>query len=361
MSAGKKESFLTNWMEVGGPGSGIYRDNATGREGEVGTVTLDPIYSPSDELHIYNYRKDTTVPFVNAYGAEVITPNQPPPSDKSKAKDPLTHMVVATERIPHRLVNCPQLTYPETLYTLDRSLEGYDVAYQRCGPMRVNDRMIGFNNQGECKVWVNENFANNHPSYPRGNLVSTRSDSHDFLAGKYSNIVPIGGDEGTMVQDVVNTVEDYCEEGRFPEPFASRIHQPNLSFNDARRIIGDTIAEGRIPVANRVDLFNNKVWRRTTTTTTTHGGANTVTNINTANVGAANVTTTNVTNTVLPASQTYVTTTPASQTYVTTTRAVEPVRGGGYMFNYLPASRTFEPDIFASRVGEHGVHKGNYY
>lgn len=82
-----------------------------------------------------------------------------------------------TERIPHRLAEAPQLTYPETLYTLDRALEGYEVAYDKSGPMRVNDQMIGFNNEGRCKVWVNEDFANNHPSYPRRSLVSTRADS----------------------------------------------------------------------------------------------------------------------------------------------------------------------------------------
>lgn len=43
--------------------------------------------------------------------------------------------------------------------------------------MRVNDRMIGFNNQGQAKVWINEDFANNHPSYPRRRLMSTRADS----------------------------------------------------------------------------------------------------------------------------------------------------------------------------------------
>lgn len=74
-------------------------------------------------------------------------------------------------------MDSPQLTYPETLYVLDRALEGYEVAYQKCGPMRVNDRMIGFNNQGQTKVWVNEDFANNHPSYPRRRLLSTRVDT----------------------------------------------------------------------------------------------------------------------------------------------------------------------------------------
>lgn len=80
-----------------------------------------------------------------------------------------------------------------------------------------------------------------------------------------------------MVQDIVDTVENYNEEGRFPEPFASRIHQKNLSFGDARRLIHETVAENRIPLPNRVDLFNHRVrgWRRTQ--------QNINTNVNTTN------------------------------------------------------------------------------
>lgn len=55
----------------------------------------------------------------------------------------------------------------------------------------------------------------------------------------------------------------------------------------------------------------------------------------------------------------------ATQPVVTTTTTVnQPVlhqTSQGYRFNYLPADRSFEPDIFASRVGEHGVHHGHRY
>lgn len=95
--------------------------------------------------------------------------------------------------------------------------------------MRVNDRLIGFNNQGECKVWINEDFANNHPSYPRRRLMTTRTDTNEYLAGS-KNSLKTSIDESDMVQDVVDTVENYSEEGRFPEPFATRIHQRDLSF-----------------------------------------------------------------------------------------------------------------------------------
>jgi hypothetical protein len=33
----------------------------------------------------------------------------------------------------------------------------------------------------------------------------------------------------------------------------------------------------------------------------------------------------------------------------------------GYRFNYLPVEKPFQPNIFASRVGEHGVYQGTRY
>lgn len=44
----KEQSFLYNWTEVGGPQSGIVRENSTGREGERRILALDPIFSPAD-------------------------------------------------------------------------------------------------------------------------------------------------------------------------------------------------------------------------------------------------------------------------------------------------------------------------
>jgi len=216
-----------------------------------------------------------------------------------------------TERIPHRLAGAPQLTYPESLYVLDRALEGFETAYEKAGPMRVNDRMIGFNNQGQAKVWVNENFEQNHPSYPRGSLESTRYDSHEFLDGR--NFSNVSTAENDMVQDVVNTVENYSEQGRFQEPLASRIHQKNLSFAQARGLVREAISQSRVPVPNRVDLFNHLVrgFRKVTTT----GG----------------------------------------HTTTTTTNVVQP-HVEGYKFNYLPVNEPYRPNIFASRVGEHGIH-----
>lgn len=111
----KQASFLNNWAEVGDPNSGIVRESSTGREGERRIVALDPLFDPKNEQFIYNYRRETKTPFVNAYGSELLALEKPPKTaskDKKEVKDPYNHLAVITERIPFRLVDAPQLTYP---------------------------------------------------------------------------------------------------------------------------------------------------------------------------------------------------------------------------------------------------------
>lgn len=291
-------------------------------------VTLDPIYDPKNEEFIYKYRRETNEPLVAAYGSELLVPEKAPKGekkdkkDKKVKKDPYNHLVVITERIPHRLADAPQLTEAESLYVLDRSLQGFETAYEKCGPMGVNDRMIGFNNEGHCKVWVNEDFSSNHPGYPKRVLQSTLEDSKDYLEGRFKHW-PASSDEADMVQDVVNAVEEHCEEGRFNGEFGNRIRQPNLSFSEARRIVHEASLNSRWPVPDRVDLFSHLIrgYRRRTDWT-------------------------------VPKPPIYH---PEPPVY----HRPEPTHG--YRFNYLPPERPYQPDIFASRVGEHGVHNGNRY
>ena len=47
-------------------------------------------------------------------------------------------VAVYSERIPYRLSDLPQITFPESLYLLNESLNSYDVVYNQMGPVHVN-------------------------------------------------------------------------------------------------------------------------------------------------------------------------------------------------------------------------------
>lgn len=63
--------------------------------------------------------------------------------------------------------------------------------------------MIGVNNQGEVKSWLNENFAYNHPSYEKPFLQTTALTSH------YGNddLVSPNTSESQMVRNIIEIIE----------------------------------------------------------------------------------------------------------------------------------------------------------
>lgn len=49
------------------------------------------------------------------------------------------------------------------LLVLEQALIGYKSIFNFQGPVLINDDMIGFNQSGKVKVWLNNNFAKNTP------------------------------------------------------------------------------------------------------------------------------------------------------------------------------------------------------
>lgn len=124
-----------------------------------------------------------------------------------------------------------------------------------------------------------------------------------------------------MVENVIDVVADHTEDGRYPEPFRSEIHQRSLNFRDARRLIKEHAINNHVFVPDRIDIWGNRYWGwgRTNTQVITHH-----------------------------------TPPPPQPVY-----RPEPMHG--YRFNYIPPKEPYHPDIFASRMGEHGVHHGVNY
>ena len=72
-------------------------------------------------------------------------------------------MRVKTERIPTRLSEIKYLDENKGLVVLEQALIGYKSIFTFQGPVLINDDMIGFNQNGKVKVWLNNNFAKNTP------------------------------------------------------------------------------------------------------------------------------------------------------------------------------------------------------
>lgn len=61
-----------------------------------------------------------------------------------------------------------------------------------------------------------------------------------------------------MVRNIINVIEDRCEQGQFPEEFRDRIRQ-NIGFDEARRITIVQYENPQVVRLNRVDLWRNLV------------------------------------------------------------------------------------------------------
>jgi len=57
--------------------------------------------------------------------------------------------------MPKRLRDLSFFTFSQAVYVLSESLRGFQECYDKVGPFEVTDRMIGINNKGTVKVWLN--------------------------------------------------------------------------------------------------------------------------------------------------------------------------------------------------------------
>lgn len=86
-------------------------------------------------------------------------------ADLCKCSNEKIQIDVFTERISYRLSELPQLTFPEGLQFLRQTATAFEVAYQKVGGLHINPELIGINDKGEIRAWVNENWAINRPSH----------------------------------------------------------------------------------------------------------------------------------------------------------------------------------------------------
>ena len=185
-------------------------------EAQLYKFILDETMDIDNEIDVNNYRAKNDGNHVQVIGAE-----------ETEAKVGLCgkqkNVEVLTERIPTLLADSRQLSFDETNIVLYNALKGYSRLSDKFGPIEVTDQMIGFNAEGNTKVWINENFGRNHP------ISSKDADTQDLTGLKSSN-------EERMVRNIINIVERKCERGQFPEPFRTDLYR-STSFSDTLRFI----------------------------------------------------------------------------------------------------------------------------
>ena len=73
---------------------------------------------------------------------------------------------VLLENVPTRLAHINQwISVQERLSILAVVFSGLQTLMQKYGPVFLTENMVGFTETGRIKIWINERWASNQPSY----------------------------------------------------------------------------------------------------------------------------------------------------------------------------------------------------
>jgi hypothetical protein len=148
----------------------IYQNEA-GVLAEKHVILNDPKLDEAEEMEAYYYRYMTNKPIVKAYKADFEA--------KKDFCSNYKNIEVFTEYMPYRLADVRTLSHDQGLYVLSESLRGFYELYRRLGAFAIDETLIGFNKDGQVKVWHSPNFAKNHFDTDGVVLMST-ANPHDF-------------------------------------------------------------------------------------------------------------------------------------------------------------------------------------
>ena len=113
-------------------------------------------------------RKNCDQPIVKAYSAEILDKISKKIGGKQQQREVIcasnNYIGVVTQFIPYTLNNIKFLTFPQSLYTLTQTLLGFQHLYPRTGPVHITQKMLALTLTGDIKVWINEDFSQNHPT-----------------------------------------------------------------------------------------------------------------------------------------------------------------------------------------------------
>lgn len=134
-------------------------------------ILNDPRLDQDEELNAYYYRYITNKPIVKVYKASYEA--------KSDFCSNYKNTEVFTEYIPYRLADVKTLTHEQGLYVLSECLVGFYELFSRLGAFAIDETLIGFNKDGQVRVWHSPNFAKNHFDIDGVVLLSTKN-PNDF-------------------------------------------------------------------------------------------------------------------------------------------------------------------------------------
>jgi hypothetical protein len=141
-----------------------------------------------------------------------------------------------TEHIPLKLSEIKDIPWPDNLYILSASLEGFSQLYTKIGYFPIQEYMICINKQGKARVWVSDDLSKITP---------------DEVEVIYQ------GDERDMVRRIVELLDlntDISSQQQSVQGYFNK-HDPMPRFGEARRLVKQMALEHNTTVPTSFDCI----------------------------------------------------------------------------------------------------------
>lgn len=220
------------WVRQGTTGyCDLVRNTQTGQIAEQYSIPVDQRINREEDIRRYEFRGS------HPYFVKVLQVEKEDSQQLCQGQD---FIRVKTEHIPARLSEVDGLSEPEGLYVLREALNGYKIICQFQGILKINEEMIGFTQDGQVKVWLNENYARNAPDLE--NIVSKGTGGYQPQ------------NDAAFIRQLFELIEGRLATRRFSEGIRSRFFQSQFStFDEALGLVHNYAAQSGVAILSGID------------------------------------------------------------------------------------------------------------
>ena len=203
----------------------VLRNTRTGQQAEQYVLSIGD--SIPAEFERYDYRMHQNENLVSTWAVQHV-------GDEGVCNGG-HKLLVTNERIPLRLSEVSGINFQDSITVIYSALIGFHAIHEVEGYVTVTDEMIGFTPDHRVKVWLNENFSENHPAL-----------QHRMVNQQYS--------ASTMIEEIIALTEEHSAEpllANFRNHFKSRF-SPTASFGTALAIVRDYALANGLAITNKM-------------------------------------------------------------------------------------------------------------
>jgi hypothetical protein len=106
------------------------------------------------------------------------------------------------ERIPVRLSQINEIPFPDVLHLYHQAFRGFAKLFDKVGYFEPTESLIGVNQQGIVKIWLNENLAKSYPE----TLFGDDDRSEGNMVIRVVNIIHANTDGPTQPENILDTM-----------------------------------------------------------------------------------------------------------------------------------------------------------